>query len=413
MRYFETFAGVGGIGQGLPSNWECVGVSEIDKYASMVLSYHYPKIKNYGDIKSIKWEEVADFDLLTGGSPCQDFSIAGKRRGLAGSKSSLAWEFIRGLRSKKPRYFIWENVKGVMSSRGGWDFANILTAFSESGYNLWWQVLNAKDFGVPQNRERIFVIGFRDENPKEVFFERQNNPAIDDLSGQLTNTPTARYEPAQATGSYIIESEFDAQKIKLVGNIYPKSQHEAGNVYDVEGIAPTLKVNGPRPNANNQSLKILVRNKGESQHYRLYDKEGLAPTLQSQSGFSSQKHPFIFSVNTKKGYDEAKEGDGINLSFPNSKTRRGRVIKKNSPTLQTNGDGMVGTIHKGKIRKLMPIECERLMSWKDNWTKFGRTEKGEVIEISDSQRYKMCGNGVVSNVIKELVSNFLTPQQET
>src|SRR3989338_5260233 len=131
IKYFEMFAGVGGIGLGLEG--ECVGVSEIDKYASQVLKYHYPKVKNYGNCTEIDWRQVPDFNLLTGGSPCQDFSIAGKRRGLAGAKSSLAWEFIRALREKRPAYFIWENVKGVLSSRGGWDFANILCAFSESG----------------------------------------------------------------------------------------------------------------------------------------------------------------------------------------------------------------------------------------------------------------------------------------
>src|SRR3990167_645128 len=177
MRYFSMFSGVEGFGQGI--NGEPIGFSEIDKYASMVLKYRFPNVKNYGDCTKIRWSEVADFDLLCGGSPCQDFSIAGKRRGLTGSRSSLAWEFIRCLRDKKPKYFIWENVKGVMSSRSGWDFANILSAFSESGYNLWWQVLNAKDFGVPQNRERIFVVGFREVSLKEVFFERENSKEID------------------------------------------------------------------------------------------------------------------------------------------------------------------------------------------------------------------------------------------
>ena len=172
-KVFSLFSGVGGFELGL-QDWEIVGFSETDKYASMVLKYHFPKVKNYGDCKTINWKQVPDFDLLTGGSPCQDFSIAGKRRGLGGSRSSLAWEFIRALRSKKPRYFIWENVRGVMSSRSGWDFANLLTAFSESGYSLWWQVLNAKDFGVPQNRERIFVFGIRNGHPKEVFFERND-----------------------------------------------------------------------------------------------------------------------------------------------------------------------------------------------------------------------------------------------
>src|SRR3990167_712646 len=179
MKVFSTFAGVEGIGMGLPEEWERVGFSEIDKYASQVLAYHHPNVKNYGDITKIDWRQVPDFDVLTGGSPCQDFSIAGKRQGLNGTRSSLAWEFIRGLRDKQPKYFIWENVKGVMSSRGGWDFANLLCAFSESGYSLWWQILNAKDFGVPQNRERIFVVGFREGSPKEVFFERESSKEIE------------------------------------------------------------------------------------------------------------------------------------------------------------------------------------------------------------------------------------------
>lgn len=210
MKYFSTFAGVEGIGQGLPEEWECVGFSEFDKYASMVLNYHFPTVKNYGDITKINWDEVPDFDLLTGGSPCQDFSIAGKRRGLAGAKSSFAWEFIRGLRSKKPGYFIWENVKGVMSSRGGWDFANLITAFSESGYSLWWQVLNAKDFGVPQNRERIFVVGFRDGSVPEILFEhtstRGDYPEVEEpeqVSKSLT-TSSERQDPTAQT--YIANS---------------------------------------------------------------------------------------------------------------------------------------------------------------------------------------------------------------
>lgn len=175
MKFFETFAGVGGFGIGIQNadpTAACIGFSEIDKYASQVLKYHHPTVKNYGDITKIDWSEVPDFDLLTGGSPCQDFSIAGKRAGIGGERSGLVWEFIRCLEEKKPRYFIWENVKGVLSSRRGFDFGNILTAFSESGHSLWWQVLNAKDFGVPQNRERIFVVGFRDGCPPEVFFER-------------------------------------------------------------------------------------------------------------------------------------------------------------------------------------------------------------------------------------------------
>ena len=168
MKYFSMFSGVEGFGQGI--NGEPMGFSEIDKYASMVLKYRFPNVKNYGDCTKIRWDEIADFDLLCGGSPCQDFSIAGKRRGLAGSRSSLAWEFIRCLRTKKPRYFIWENVKGALSSNDGKDFEIICEEFCKSGYAIDFEVLNAKNFGVPQNRERIFLIGKRLDliNPDDV-----------------------------------------------------------------------------------------------------------------------------------------------------------------------------------------------------------------------------------------------------
>jgi len=207
MKYFETFAGVGGFSLGIQNaygifnemeQWgcrqteneleaslpmsiskpherqhaTCIGFSEIDKYASQVLKYQFPNIKNYGDIKEINWNTVPDFDLLVGGSPCQDLSIAGKRAGLAGERSGLFDEYIRALKEKKPKYFIWENVKGALSSNGGWDFARVQIEMAEAGYELWWQVLNATDFGIPQNRKRIFVIGFRGERPREVFFER-------------------------------------------------------------------------------------------------------------------------------------------------------------------------------------------------------------------------------------------------
>ena len=355
------FSGVEGFGQGICG--EPVGFSEIDKYASMVLKYRFPKVKNYGDCTTIKWNEVPDFDLLVGGSPCQDFSIAGKRRGLAGSRSSLAWEYIRCLRHKRPKHFIWENVKGVMSSRNGWDFANILSAFSESGYSLWWQVLNAKDFGVPQNRERIFVVGFREGSPKEIFFVKEN-------SGQIEIMGTTKGDENTRHG-------------------------ERDMVYGEGGVLGSLKATDYK-----QPPQILVKNKGESQHYRLYDENGLAPTLQSQSGMSSQKHPFVVAQR------------GRNPKNPKSRKSGLKTEQMLEANLTGNSNTLTGVekdnyVFDGQVRKLMPIECERLMSWSDDWTKWGIDDKGNKIEISDSQRYKMCGNGVVSNCVREIVKSLL------
>jgi DNA (cytosine-5)-methyltransferase 1 len=161
MKHFSMFAGVGGFELGIGDKSECVGFSEIDKYASHVLKFNYPNTTNYGDCKKIKWSEVPDFDMLVGGSPCQDFSIAGKRKGIVGERSGLVWEFVRCLEEKKPKYFIWENVKGVLSANGGKDIIEIFRGFSDAGYAIDFEVLNAKNFGVPQNRERVFVVGKR------------------------------------------------------------------------------------------------------------------------------------------------------------------------------------------------------------------------------------------------------------
>lgn len=375
MKYFESFAGVGGIGLGLPKDWELVGLSEVDKYASQVLKYHYPNVTNYGDIKSIDWKQVPDFDVLTGGSPCQDFSIAGKRRGLAGAKSSLAWEFIRGLRDKQPRYFIWENVKGVMSSRGGWDFANLLCAFSESGYSLWWQVLNAKDFGVPQNRERIFVIGTREGSPKEVSFVPQ--------AGAET---IARDESDQGTAIYSDDS-------------IPSSKTRRGRVMKEVGTLQTMQKGG-----------IIQLNRPKHSHERVYAAAGLSPALNTMQGGNRQPKVRV----TEDGFHLARHDEksssiqGTHVTFPEGKSHAlGTAhIPMTAKTIRVGGaksphgskQNWDSYEIEGDIRRLTPLECERLMSWPDNWTATGSDGP-----ISDSQRYKMCGNGVVSKVIKSLV----------
>lgn len=308
MKYFSTFSGAGGFEIGMTERHTCVGLSEIDRHACSVLRYRFPYIKNYGDITKIDWSLIPDFDLLVGGSPCQSFSIAGKRAGFDGA-SGLFWEYLRCLKEKKPDYFIWENVKGVLSSNGGWDFAAIVDAFSEAGYALWWQVLNAKDFGVPQNRERIFIVGTRNGSPREVFFK----------------TGTTRKDNEQPTATTI-----DAN--------YAKGLDNHGARTGIEIVQPALRE---------------LSAKHTSIGFRTYDPEGIGRTIASQAG--------------------------------------GAGAKTGLYALQS------------RIRRLTPKECERLMSWPDDWTRYGTNEKGDVVEMSDSQRYKMCGNGVVSKVVEALM----------
>ena len=194
----------------------CIGYSEIDKYAIKTYERHF-KHDNYGDATKINPTELPDFDLLVGGFPCQAFSIAGKRKGFDDTRGTLFFDIARILAEKRPRHMVLENVKGLLSHDGGKTFQTILGVLSDLGYRVEWQVLNSKDFGVPQNRERIYFIGhLRGECSGEVFpIINTHRQATKPVQGHYTNTITARYEAAQATGSYIIESELNAQIRRL------------------------------------------------------------------------------------------------------------------------------------------------------------------------------------------------------
>ena len=148
----------------------CVGYSEIDRWADAIYRYHFPDHQNYGDATKIVPHELPDFDFLVAGFPCQAFSIAGKRRGFQETRGTLFFEIARILADKRPRYFFLENVKGLLSHEHGKTFQTILKVLSDIGYLLQWEVLNSKNYGVPQNRERVFIIGhLRGERRPEVF----------------------------------------------------------------------------------------------------------------------------------------------------------------------------------------------------------------------------------------------------
>jgi len=321
MKYFSAFTGVGGFDMGMPPDWECVGHSEIDRYANMVLRYRFKDVKNYGNAEKIDWKEVPDFDMLVGGTPCQDLSISGKRAGLGGKRSRLFFEFARALTEKHPQYFVWENVKGALSSNGGWDFARVLLEFSEAGYSVWWQVLDATWYGIPQHRERVFVVGaLGDEPPLKVLFESAH-------AGSLAG----------------------AQKIETIH----RSRRQIKRIYGINGVAPTLH----RYTGGHQDVKIAI------------------PVL-----------------------------------TPNrmEKRQNGRRFKENGEPAFTLTRQDIHGIFDGKtIRTLTPLECERLMGWPDNWTRYGIDTEGNTVEISDTHRYNLTGNGVVPQVVSAIMENMV------
>lgn len=327
----------------------CIGYSEIDKYASSVYQRYFNH-KEYGDITKIDEKTLPDFDLLVGGFPCQAFSIAGKRRGFEDTRGTMFFELARIIKEKRPSYLFFENVKGLLSHDGGATFITILTTLDELGYDCQWQVLNSKNHGVPQNRERVFIIG------------------------HLRGAPRPE--------------------------VFPFGEScEVNNGKDAQGNGDSVAYCLQAGNDKHRGTYINQLNNPTHSNDRVYRTDGLSPTLNTMQGGNRQ--PFVkVPEATKQGYAVATEGDSINLSVPNSKTRRGRV----SDVAQTIDTGMQQhTLTPDcKIRRLTPLECERLQGFPDGWT-----ETGADMEISNTQRYKMCGNAVTVNVIADIMERFL------
>ncbi len=241
MNYFSLFSGIGGFEYGIqnafakrhsshtPSNKHsiqsesCVGFSEIDKYAIQIYKKHFPNHKEYGNVSNIKWSDVPDFELLCGGFPCQSFSIAGKRGGFSDTRGTLFFEIAKAAQEKQPRLLLLENVKGLLSHDKGRTFGTILNTLDELGYDLQWQVLNSKNFGVPQNRERVFIIG------------------------HLRTTPQPQVFPLQQTNPKTIN------KIMHEGG-----NHSGGGVFDKNGLCPCI-TSGGTGGATNNCPKIEMK----------------------------------------------------------------------------------------------------------------------------------------------------------
>lgn len=178
------FSGIGGFEYGIQQSkqgnkFKCIGYSEIDKYAIKIYKKHYPNHINYGDATQINTKKLPDFEFLVGGFPCQAFSIAGKRKGFDDTRGTLFFEIARILRDKKPRYFLLENVKGLLSHDKGKTFQTILEILNELRYDVSWNIYNSKDYGVPQNRERIFIKGYlRGKCGREILYQPRNSKEI-------------------------------------------------------------------------------------------------------------------------------------------------------------------------------------------------------------------------------------------
>ena len=278
MKFLDLFAGIGGFRLGMESaGHECVGFCEIDKFArASYKAIHDTKGEiELHDITTVSDESIRRIgrvDIICGGFPCQAFSIAGNRRGFEDTRGTLFFEIARFASILRPKYLFLENVKGLLNHENGITFETIISTLDELGYDVEWQVLNSKNFGVPQNRERVFIIGHsRKRGTRRIFPLSSTGRQVDKYQEQSTNTLTTRYPNSQGVGSYIIESE--SQRVKSVGNINPSSNGMNGKVYESTGLAPTLTTN------KGEGVKIIQRAHG----YNQGGEHDIAPTVTSNS----------------------------------------------------------------------------------------------------------------------------------
>ena len=375
MKFIDLFAGIGGFRFGMESaGHECVAFCEIDKFArASYKAIHDTKGEiELHDITQVTDDEIraiGHVDAICGGFPCQAFSIAGNRRGFEDTRGTLFFEIARFASILKPKYLFLENVKGLLNHDKGNTFEVILSALDELGYDVEWQVLNSKDFGVPQNRERVFIIGhLRGERGRKIF----------PIGGESQTTSD--------------------QSVIKIGNVNPSGKGMNGEVYKINGLAPTLTTNkgeGQKiPLKTNQIKRFGVLQPNFNQSGVVYETDGISPTIRTMQGGGLEPKIRVREA-TKQGYAEASVGDSVNLSHPNSKTRRGRVGEGIANTLVT-GDSQGVVTPNFRIRKLTPRECWRLQGFPD-WA----FDKAQEVN-SNSQLYKQAGNSVTVNVIKEI-----------
>lgn len=380
MKFLDLFAGIGGFRLGMESaGHECIGFCEIDKFArASYKAIHNTKGEiELHDITAVSDESIrglGSVDIICGGFPCQAFSIAGHRRGFEDTRGTLFFEIARFASILRPKYLFLENVRGLLNHDGGATFETIIRTLDELGYDVEWQVLNSKNFGVPQNRERVFVIGhLRGGSGRKIF-------------------------PLSGDGAAIA---CEQPKINKVGNIRKKGKSQSGDVVSIDSLAPTLC----STTTQKDPLKILIENEIKqfgviqpnfNQSGVVYDTDGISPTIRAYQGGGLEPKIRVKEA-TSKGYAEV--GDSVNLSHSNSKTRRGRVGKQVANTLLT-GESQ-GVIEPDfRIRKLTPRECWRLQGFPD-WA----FDKAQEVN-SNSQLYKQAGNSVTVKVIAAIAKEL-------
>lgn len=351
IKVLELFAGIGACSKALENlgvEHVIVDAVEIDPYA--IKSFNAIHHTNFEPQDIRKWDKDTECDLIMHGSPCQDFSIAGKGAGGdkdSGTRSSLMYETLRIVEKLKPKYVIWENVKNLLSKRHVHNYDAYEEIMTNLGYVTFCDVMNAKDYGIPQNRERVYTISVKPNG--EFLNKTYNTPKPFPLKKKLKDF----------LDDNVDEKYFVSQK-------------------QLQGMLKT--------NYNSYKLSTLLK-----------DKNDVISCIKARFEGCPQ---LVIQTNNKKGYDILIDGDAIDISYPSSTTRRGRVGHGVSKTITTNGIQCVYS--NSVIRKITPKECWRLMGFDDE--DFERAAK----VCSNTQLYKQAGNSIVVNVLEEILKELLT-----
>lgn len=385
MRYVSLFSGIeaASVAWG-PLGWEPTAFSEIERFPCELLRKRFPEVPNLGDVRSIDWRDyVGAADVVVGGSPCQAFSVAGKRRGLMDGRGRLMYEYIRAVRDLRPRWVVWENVPGVLSQGSGRAFGALLGALEDLGYSLAWRVLDAQFFGVAQRRRRVFLVGHpHPGRAAAVLFEREG------LRWDSASSRDKREELAHARWR-------DARGADREQGPWPFVQNSRNEVR-IAGDGTLSGALSASPGAKQQTYVMAFQPNAAASWGMPVSKE-LSPTL--VSGGDGRCNPPCVAFSAGQSARAGSVGAGRDVS---PTLRAGASGTNQVPCVcmaaQQGGAEIAEDMRPTTwfwpwaVRRLMPVECERLQGFPDGYTDLGGT--------ADTPRYKALGNSMAVPVMR-------------
>ena len=410
MKFGSLFTGVGGFDLGFErAGMQCLWQVEIDKHCNEVLEEHFPKVERFTDVKKVGKQKLKPVDLICGGFPCQDLSIAGKRVGFDGERSSLWFEFERIIAEMQPKWVVIENVFGLLSSKKGRDFGFILSALDELGYCVAWRVFDSQFFGVPQRRRRVFIVGsLGNTSSAEVLFECKG------LSGNIEESGRAQESSSEGIRKSN-SSNSGESRIETIGTLQARDYKGVGNQYIAEGkvvISPqsnTINVLNDQGGAQlnvTKNITATLRSQEHGHQPIIATNSPNAVAVVNSHGDNLLLKDKFGSITTQVGSETTAFFTGVLQKPPTTDQNCDMSGEKNPSVWQMNhasevyreaGDKVPTLLGTGGnsvplvgVRRLTPTECERLQGFPDGWT----------ASQSDTQRYKQMGNAVTVNVIE-------------